>query len=128
MTPAPLDTGTQLAIERTRIAGERTMMAWIRTALSMISFGFSMYKFFEYLRESQGPGPLPHGPRHLGLTLIGFGVLVLAVGAWQHVTFMRRLPETGEPSPRSASLIVAVCLGVLGVLLFVGTLAHVGPF
>jgi len=49
-----LSTSTKLAIERTRLAHERTLMAWVRTATSLISFGFTVYKFFQYLRESQG--------------------------------------------------------------------------
>ena len=56
-------TSTKLAIERTRLAHERTLMAWVRTATSLISFGFTIYKFFEYLRESQGaPTSSAHRP------------------------------------------------------------------
>ena len=54
MAAASLDTSTKLAVERTRLAHERTLMAWVRTATSLISFGFTVYKFFDYLRESQG--------------------------------------------------------------------------
>ena len=42
-TPArPLDSGTVLAVDRTRLAYERTLMAWVRTAVSLISFGFTI--------------------------------------------------------------------------------------
>ena len=66
-----LSTATKLAVERTRLAHERTLMAWIRTAASLISFGFSVYKFFHYLRDSQGAPPSgPIGPREFGALMI----------------------------------------------------------
>src|SRR5512137_1808779 len=64
-----------LALERTRMAADRTLMGWIRTALSMISFGFTIFKFLEYVQE-QSITPLrrAHGPREVGITLIGIGI------------------------------------------------------
>jgi putative membrane protein len=46
-----LDTGTKLAVERTRLAHERTTMAWVRTAASLISFGFHYLKVLRYRTE-----------------------------------------------------------------------------
>ena len=70
-----LSRSTKLAVERTRLAHERTLMAWVRTATSLISFGFTIYKFFEYLRESQGPPTgSAKGPRQFAVVMIGIGI------------------------------------------------------
>lgn len=119
---------TDLALERTRFAAERTLMAWIRTAVSMISFGFSLYKFFEYLREAEPGGRVVHvhGPRDLGLTLIGLGTLTLLLAVWQNRSLMRRL---GAPA-RGWRLapVVALLVAAVGVLAFLGVLLRTGPF
>jgi putative membrane protein len=119
---------TDLALERTRFAAERTLMAWIRTAVSMISFGFSLYKFFEYLREAEmgGRAVRVHGPRDLGLTLIGLGTLTLLLASWQHHQLMRRLGGTGKGW--ALAPVVALLVAAVGILAFLGVLLRTGPF
>jgi putative membrane protein len=125
----PPDTGTLLAIERTRLASDRTLMAWVRTAFSMISFGFTLYKFFQYLQEDLGhPGGL-RGPRNLGLLLIALGVLSLAAASWQYASSLRRLARlSGErPSGQPLPLLVALAVVLLGLVAFLGLTLRIGP-
>ena len=123
MVPS-LDTSTKLAIERTRLAHERTLMAWVRTATSLISFGFSIYKFFQYLRESQGaPTSGAIGPREFGGLMIGIGIAALILATIGHRRSMRTLrTDYGALIPYSLSTVVAGLIGGLGVILLVAVL------
>jgi len=115
---------TELALDRTRMAEERTLMAWIRTSLSMISFGFTILKFFQYLKESQGPLGHFHGERahHLGLTLISIGTLILIPVVIQNYRLMKKLSVQDEGPVWSLSLIVAIAVGGLGLFAFLSSL------
>jgi putative membrane protein len=118
-TPAPLDTGTRLAVERTFLAHERTMMAWVRTAASMISFGFTIYKFFQLeLSKSQAQVEPLVGAREFALILIaiGIGSLVLAYLEHHRSVRMMRGHYGNEVVPKSIAGMVAAVVGVLGVL------------
>jgi inner membrane protein YidH len=119
-----LTTSTKLAVERTRLAHERTLMAWVRTATSLISFGFTVYKFFQYLRESQGaPTSGPIGPREFGGLMIGIGITALILATIGHRRSMRALrADYGALIPYSLSTVVAGLIGVLGGVLLVAVL------
>jgi putative membrane protein len=121
---------TELAFERTRIAADRTLMAWIRTALSMITFGFTLYKFLEALREAEHlTFRRPNSPRNLGLALIGVGTAALIVATIQHYQSLKRLRAEGRPqSIWSLTIIVAMFIGLIGILAFVGVWLRAGPF
>src|SRR6187402_3899073 len=104
-----LSTSTKLAIERTRLAHERTLMAWVRTATSLISFGFTIYKFFEYLRESQGaPARSTIGPREFAVLMIGIGIAAMVLATIGHYRSMRALRiEYGALIPYSLATVIA---------------------
>jgi putative membrane protein len=121
--PAP-DTGTALAIDRTRLAYERTMMAWVRTATSLISFGFTIYKFFQL--ELKGPVP-EHllGPRGFAVIMISTGLIALAMAGVQHHESLRLLRATYGTMPRSVAGPVAGLVAVLGVFALLGVIARV---
>ena len=119
-TPAkPLDTGTALAVDRTRLAYERTLMAWVRTAVSLISFGFTIYKFFEF---ESGKGTIPSAsshlltPRHFGMIMIGTGLIALALATVDHYRNMKRMREQYGEATRSVSMVVAVIVSGMGIL------------
>jgi putative membrane protein len=112
---APLDTGTQLALERTWLAHERTTMAWVRTAASLISFGFTIYKFFQ-IELKQGPANAVIGPRGFALIMITIGLLSLILANIQHYEAMKRLRESGGHIPRSVAALVAWFVGGMGVV------------
>jgi len=109
---------THLALERTFLAYERTLMAWIRTATSMITFGFALYKFFFYMHKERTPTLSEEifGARTYGLCMMGFGVIALALAAWQHRQQMRALRNVYPDAPRSLSLVLAGLIAGLGVL------------
>lgn len=120
-----------LGYERTRLAADRTLMAWIRTSVSMISFGFTIYKFFMYLRESgvlSGTLPL-HGPRNLGLGLVGLGTFLLGMAIVEYILYQRWLSrEMKEKFPVSTSLIAAILITMIGILALINLLYDIGPF
>jgi putative membrane protein len=119
-----LDDSTALAVERTRLAHERTLMAWVRTSTSLISFGFTIYKFFQYLREGAQGTPVASAlnPRRFGLALIVLGLFMLVVAAIQHRHDLGMLDARYGKGPRSLASIVAILVGALGILAFIGVL------
>jgi putative membrane protein len=119
-----------LGYERTRLAADRTLMAWIRTSVSMISFGFTLFKFFMYLRESQLlSGQLPmHGPRNLGLALVGLGTLLLGMAIVEYLLYQRWLSREQQVKfPLSTALLAAVLISLIGVFALLNLLFNVGP-
>ena len=115
----PLDTGTQLAVDRTRLAYERTLMAWVRTATSLISFGFTIYKFFEFESGKGAIAPLTShllSPRHFGMIMIGTGLSALALAAIDHRKNMARMQVEYGPAERSVAMAVASIVSVMGLL------------
>jgi putative membrane protein len=71
---------------RTVMGLQRTHMAAVRTAVALIGFGFTVAEFFVHIRL--GPAAAVrlglHGPRNMGLVLIGAGVLSLAAFTVQY--------------------------------------------
>jgi putative membrane protein len=117
-----------LAMERTRMAADRTLMGWIRTALSMISFGFTIFKFLESIGQ-QGITPLSrvHGPREVGLTLIGIGIFALVIACFQHWQFIKKLRPDQPYKPWDLAFVVAFLIGLLGAAMFVSMILRAGP-
>jgi inner membrane protein YidH len=115
---------TDAAMTRTRMAAERTLMAWIRTSLSMISFGFTILKFFQFLKESQGPSGHFRGERthHLGLALISIGTLILIPVIFQNYSQMKKLSVQDKGPVWSLALIVAIIVGGLGLFAFLSSM------
>jgi putative membrane protein len=116
---------------RTRMALERTLMAWVRTAVALIGFGFTIVQFFQRLNDMEGVAPAvrPQAPRHLGLALIGAGVLALVISAQQYRRMVRYLwsdpyrPIAGVEGMPMAPIItqtplLAVVAGILAIGLF----------
>jgi putative membrane protein len=119
-----------LGYERTRLAADRTLMAWIRTSVSMISFGFTIFKFFVYLRESNLlSSQLPlHGPRNLGLGLVGLGTLLLGMAIVEYLLYQRWLSrEMKKKFPFSTALLAAILISLIGILALLNLLYNVGP-
>ncbi len=119
----PADTGTLLAVDRTRLAYERTMMAWVRTGMSLISFGFTIYKFFQYQvdrGQSVAAGRMI-GPREFGMMMIGIGLVALLLSAFDHHRSLARLQAAYGPQPRSTAALIGVLVSAVGLLLFTTT-------
>lgn len=121
--------GEDLALDRTRMAAERTLMAWVRTALSMIAFGFTLYKFLQVMQEqSTVPVLRPQAPRNVGLLLVGIGTFAVVVACVQYWKYVRKLRPDQPYRPWDLSFIVAILIGLLGLLIFGSIIRTGGPF
>ena len=129
MTDKELKLNDLLAIDRTRMAAERNLMAWVRTSLSMIAFGFTLYKFLQVMQEqSTVPVLRPQAPRNVGLTLVGIGTFAIIVACVQHWNYVRKLRPDQPYKPWDLAFIVAILIGLLGVLIFASIVRTAGPF
>jgi inner membrane protein YidH len=122
---------------RTRMALERTLMAWVRTGVALIGFGFTIVQFFQRLQGMEGVAPArrPQAPRHLGLALIGAGVLALVISGWQYRQLVRYLwsaefrPIAGLEATtmkpvyaQTPIMAVVIAVTLIGVFAFVAVL------
>jgi putative membrane protein len=120
-TPQPdVDTGTNLALERTAMAAERTLMAWIRTALSMISFGFTIGKLGEALASAKVT--LAFGretdTKRVGYFLVVLGTSSLIMALVQNRIEVAGLERQGLKRRPILAFLVGVLLSLLGILAF----------
>ena len=130
---------TGMSFQRTRMSADRTLMSVIRTSLSLISFGFTIAKAFEKLREI-GTVTSEKSARNFGVTLVALGIVMLVAGIVYHVQFMLGLRDERKKMkagglvhaeskfPASMTLITAVVLLLIGVVVIVSLIFHVGPF
>ena len=95
----------------------------------MIGFGFTFYKFLQYLQQ-EGAAPLMRlqGPRNLGLTLIGLGVVSLALATVHYWLFMKRVGASDGKSPVTVTLAVASVVALVGLFAVMNVLFAIGPF
>lgn len=77
--------------QREHQANERTFLAWLRTSIALIGFGFAIARFglfFQQLQATLMQQPVLVHPlfnsKNLGVTLVIFGILVIALAAWQY--------------------------------------------
>ena len=68
-----------------------------------------------------------HGPREVGLTLIGIGIFALIIAGVQHWQFMKKLRPDQPYKPWDLSFIVAILIGLLGLAMFVSMILRAGP-
>jgi putative membrane protein len=130
---AATNVGNHFALIRTRLALERTMMAWVRTAVALIGFGFTIVQFFERFSsmEAVAAALRPLAPRYVGLALIGTGVLVLAISAWQYHrmisylwTDFRSIAGGGDRPVHTPVYVVVIVMMFIGVFAFLAVLTR----
>jgi putative membrane protein len=131
---------TAMSFERTAFASDRTLMAMVRTALALIGFGFTIFEFFRKLTDEIPQGLPPEAPRRFGLALIVLGVVLLALGIYNHARqtserrarrqqlYEEKLMHHPEMKRPNASLIVAVLLLLVGLAAILRVGLSVGPF
>lgn len=130
---------TGMSFQRTRMSADRTLMSVIRTSLSLISFGFTIFQLFQKLRE-QNILPSAASERTFGISLVGLGIGMLALGILYHVQFMlalraERIAMTSEglihgksPFPVSLTLVTAILLLLVGIAAIISMTFRSGPF
>jgi putative membrane protein len=112
---------------RVYFAAERTLLAWIRTGLTIMGFGFVVARFglFLSLLAAQRGLPTsavdatPHLSSVVGIALVVLGAVAILFAAFQHRNFVLSVPVSDLPTSinRAFSLVVAMLLGVLGLVL-----------
>ena len=105
-------------LDNLRLAYERTTLAWTRTSLALISFGFTIDKFFEGVRGRPATA-FAINPHSIGITMIGFGLLCLALSTYELALFRKTYPQ----APRSLAGLVAVMIAILGVSALIAAIA-----
>ncbi|ACC82622.1 protein of unknown function DUF202 [Nostoc punctiforme PCC 73102] len=109
--------------QREHQANERTFLAWLRTSISLIGFGFAIARFGIFLRQlnlaitqqQTRLNPLSNS-ESLGLALVIFGILVVALAAWRYNQVFWQIERADYKPNRLIVWIMAGVVIVLGVL------------
>lgn len=129
---------TAMAFDRTALASDRTLMAMVRTSLALIGFGFTIFSFFHTLIQKYLDLPTV-APRRFGGMLIILGIILLTLGIFNHQreTKERRLRRQTlydqglihhpEIVRRSATMVVALLLLLVGILAIFNIVTRLGP-
>lgn len=96
-------------------------MAWIRTAVTLIGLGFVVSKFGTFLRVLAGQSAVGNFTFSflIGVSLVLFGTLVIALATVQHRRFVRNIRVADLPNGYSSAFSswIATFLTLIGVLL-----------
>ncbi|MEG3845519.1 DUF202 domain-containing protein [Microcoleus sp. herbarium19] len=103
--------------QREHQANERTFLAWLRTSLALIGLGFAIARFSLFLRQFQATvtqqevsSPPFFNSENLGLSLVVFGIAVIALAAWRYNQVFWQI-ERGDYRP--SRLLVWILTGVV---------------
>lgn len=116
-------TTPQIDRQREHQANERTFLAWLRTAIALISFGFAIARFGLFLRQLQTGAmqaePIVHpvfNYENLGIVMIGFGLVISVVGAWQFNRVFWQIERGNYRPNRLVMWVMTALILVLGVI------------
>lgn len=109
--------------QREHQANERTFLAWLRTSIALIGFGFAIARFGLFLQQLQRtltpqepPTDTLLNSENLGISLVVFGIITIAVAAWRYNQVLNQI-ERGDYRPsRSTIWIVTAVVMILGSL------------
>lgn len=113
---------------RDQLASDRTLLAWLRTGISLAAMGFVVAKFRLFLEKldqlaAKTPPTAAGGGLHfssyLGVTLVGLGAVLMALGFIQHRGILRQEGiAAGAPRPDEWPIVVATagCLVTTALL------------
>ena len=106
-------------------ANERTFLAWLRTSIALIGFGFAIARFTLFLHQLNTALTKQYSPTHpwfnsenLGLILVLFGILTIAMAAWQYNQVFWQIERRDYQPNRVMVWImtgVVMCLGFLSI-------------
>jgi putative membrane protein len=131
---------TAMSFDRTALSNDRTLMSVVRTSLSLIGFGFTIFQFFHKLADNFMKGLPPDAPRRFGAALIVLGVIMLALGIYNHAhgtherrSRRQRLFEQGlihrpEIKRPNSAMIIAILLFIVGLMAMLSVGLNIGPF
>lgn len=106
--------------QREHQANERTFLAWLRTSIALIGFGFAIARFGLFLQQLQATlvqqpaviHPL-FNSKNLGITLVVFGVVVIALAAWQYNRVFWQIERSDyRPSRWLVGVMTAVVIAI----------------
>jgi len=104
--------------QREHQANERTFLAWLRTAVALIALGLATARFGLFLREIESAiiEELPleesgFNSQTLGLSLVLFGIVVIALAAWRYQQVFWQIEKGNyKPSQRLVWLMVVAVM------------------
>lgn len=104
--------------QREHQANERTFLAWLRTAVALIALGLATARFGLFLRELESAiiEELPleesgFNSQTLGLSLVIFGLVVIALAAWRYQQVFWQIEKGNyKPSQRLVWLMVVAVM------------------
>lgn len=109
--------------QREHQANERTFLAWLRTSIGLIGFGFAIARFGIFLRQLQGavtqkqPTINPFfNSENLGLSLVLFGISVIALAAWRYNQVFWQIEQGNYRPNRLMIWITTAVVMILGSL------------
>ncbi|MHB8460404.1 MAG: YidH family protein [Candidatus Limnocylindrales bacterium] len=107
---------------RDHLANERTFLAWTRTAITVMALGFVVAKFGILLREIGGASVhllTVRAGAVVGILLVVSGLVLLALALHRFLRLRRGIESGGEVYTVRLDVVLAVTVGVAGVLLAV---------
>lgn len=117
--------------QREHQANERTFLAWLRTAVALIALGLATARFGIFLvqirsavTEDFSPSDSLWDTQILGLSLIGFGLIVIALAAWRYNQVFWQI-ERDEYRPNQ--ILVWLMVGVVMILGALSTIPLLFP-
>lgn len=118
MTPDP-----KISRQREHQANERTFLAWLRTSISLIGFGFAIARFGLFLDQLSLAVATEEAPRSplisseaLGLCLVIFGIVVIAIAALRYADVYRQIERASYHQNRSMIFLISGIMILLGLL------------
>ena len=99
------------------LANDRTYLAWLRTGIALFGLGFVVSKIAYLIHDN--PKGLSDRDFYtiVGVLIILFGAVIIAMGWWQHRTVRRSLARSGEEPLHPAWPLIVTASCIVGAVL-----------
>ncbi len=109
--------------QREHQANERTFLAWVRTCVALIGFGFAIARFGLFVhqlntalaRQELSPNPV-FNSEDLGICLVIFGILTLALAAWRYNQAFLQIEQGNYQPNRLPIWVMTAAVMIFGIL------------